>query len=105
MGLDWDRVAGQGGAYLVERAAAVQQSGRLSPVARVLVEQEARRLKYILDEEIARLRPTAELTPAAIEALRAMYQDRLDKAEHVLETARVSATHPRAGAGKSPPAG
>src|SRR5919201_6118842 len=103
MGLDWDRVAGQGGAYLVERAAAVQQSGRLSPLALALVEEEARRLKYILDEEIGRLQPTAELTPAAIEALRAMYQDRLDKAEHVLETARVTATRPQPPSQPQPP--
>ena len=70
MGTDWERMQGQGGAYLVERAAAVLQNGRLTPFAVALVEAEVERLKFILDEEISRLQPAGELTPAAIAALR-----------------------------------
>jgi hypothetical protein len=88
MGVDWDRLKGQGGAYLVERAAAVQQSGRLSPLALRLVEDEAERLKFILDEEIVRLQPAGDLTPAAIAALRTHYQARLAAAENVIAAAR-----------------
>ncbi len=39
MGTDWDRISGQGGAYLVERAAAVLQNGRLTPLALGLVDR------------------------------------------------------------------
>lgn len=87
MGLDWDRVAGEGGAHLVERAAEVQKTGRLTPIALQLVQDEAERLSYILAEEIPRLEPAGDLTPAAIEALRAVYQSRLDKAKAVITAA------------------
>src|SRR5260370_15633701 len=95
MGTDWDRLAGQGGAYLVERAAAVLQNGRLTPLALGLVEAEAQRLKFILNEEISRLEPAGDLTPAAIAALRTHYQARLDAAENVVAAARrMTATTP-----------
>src|ERR1700674_1889532 len=95
MGLDWERVVGEGGAYLIERAAAVQQSGRLSPTALRLVVEEAERLKFILTEEIARLRPEGDLTEAAIAALRTHYQTRLDAAERVVAAAhRVESPTP-----------
>ena len=94
MGLDWERVAGEGGAYLVDRAAAVQKTGRLSPTALQLVVEEAERLKFILTEEIARLQPEGDLTEAAIAALRANYQARLDAAERVVATAhRLDTPH------------
>jgi hypothetical protein len=85
---DWERMQGQGGAYLVERAAAVLQNGRLTPLALGLVEAEAERLKYILNEEISRLEPAGDLTPAAIAALRTHYQSRLDAAQNVIASAR-----------------
>src|ERR1700682_3704153 len=88
MGTDWERVQGQGGAYLVERAAAVRRSGRLTPLALGMGEAEAQRLKFILDEEISRLEPAGGLTPAAIAALRTHYQARLDAAENVVAAAR-----------------
>src|SRR5205807_1953222 len=88
MGTDWERMQGQGGAYLVERAAAVLKNGRLSPMAVALVEAEVERLKFILDEEIARLEPAGDLTPAAIAALRTQYQARLDAAVNVIAAAR-----------------
>jgi hypothetical protein len=88
MGTDWDRMQGQGGAYLVGRAAAVLQNGRLTPLALGLVEAEAQRLKFILDEEIARLQPAGDLTSAAIEALRMHYQARLEAALNVIDAAR-----------------
>ncbi|HKV32185.1 MAG TPA: hypothetical protein VJT14_14370 [Candidatus Dormibacteraeota bacterium] len=88
MGTDWERMRGEGGAYLVERAAAVLKNGRLTPLALGLVEAEAQRLKFILDEEIARLEPSGDLTPAAIAALRTHYQARLDAAENVIAAAR-----------------
>src|SRR2546421_6650671 len=91
MGTDWERMQGQGGAYLVERAAAVLQNGRLTPLAVALVEAEVERLKFILDEEVARLQPVGDLTPAAIAALRAYYQGRLDAALNVIvAAARIS---------------
>jgi hypothetical protein len=94
MGLDWERVAGEGGAYLVERAAAVQQTGRLSPTALRLVVEEAERLKFMLTEEIARLKPEGDLTESAIAALRVHYQTRLDAAERVVaEAHRVATPH------------
>jgi len=49
---------------------------------------EAERLKFILEEEIARLQPSGDLTPAAIAALRALYQARLEAAENVIAAAR-----------------
>ena len=79
---------GQGGAYLVERAAAVLQNGRLTPLAVALVAAEVERLKFILDEEIARLEPAGDLTPAAIAALRTQYQARFDAAVNVIAAAR-----------------
>ena len=88
MGTDWERMQGQGGAYLVERAAAVLKNGRLTPLALGLVDAEAQRLKFILNEEIARLEPSGDLTPAAIAALRTHYQARLDAAENVIAAAR-----------------
>jgi hypothetical protein len=88
MGVDWDRLVGQGGAYLVERAAAVQRMGRLTPATLRLVEDEAQRLKFILDEEIVRLEPAGALTPAAIATLRMLYQARLDAAESVIAAAQ-----------------
>ena len=88
MGTDWERMQGQGGAYLVERASAVLKNGRLTPLALGLVEAEAQRLKFILNEEIARLEPAGDLTPAAIAALRTHYQVRLDAAENVIAAAR-----------------
>src|SRR5437016_3034795 len=91
MGTDWERMQGQGGAYLVERAAAVLQNGRLTPLAVALVEAEVERLKFILDEEISRLQPAGELTPAAIAALRTYYQGRLDAALNVIAAARSMA--------------
>src|SRR5438132_9890788 len=91
MGTDWERMRGQGGAYLVERAAAVLKNGRLTPLALGLVEAEAQRLKFILNEEIARLEPAGDLTPAAIAALRTHYQARLDAAENVIAAARAIA--------------
>ena len=95
MGVDWDREAGQGGAYLVERAAAVLLYGRLTPLALRLVEEEVERLKFILDEEISRLQPAGDLTPAALAALRTHYQARLVAAENVVAAARrVEATSP-----------
>src|SRR5256885_6596561 len=91
MGTDWERMQGQGGAYLVERAAAVLQNGRLTPLAVALVAAEVERLKFILDEEVARLQPVGDLTPAAIAALRAYYQGRLDAALNVIVAAeRIS---------------
>ena len=78
---------GQGGAYLVERAAAVLQNGRLTPLAVALVAAEVERLKFILDEEVARLQPAGDLTPAAIAALRTYYQGRLDAALNVIAAA------------------
>ena len=87
MGTDWERMQGQGGAYLVERAAAVLQNGRLTPLAVGLVEAEVERLKFILDEEISRLQPAGDLTPAAIAALRTYYQGRLDAALNVIAAA------------------
>src|SRR5207248_2416099 len=87
MGTDWERMQGQGGAYLVERAAAVLQNGRLTPLAVGLVEAEVERLKFILDEEISRLQPAGDLTPAAIAALRTYYQARLDAALNVIAAA------------------
>jgi hypothetical protein len=87
MGLDWERVKGEGGAYLVERAAEVQQSGRLSPTALRLVVEEAQRLRFLLTEEIARLKPEGDLTEGAIAALRTQYQTRLDAAERVIAAA------------------
>jgi len=97
MGLDWERVAGQGGAYLVEWATAVQQGGRLSPIGLQLVVKEVERVKFILTEEIARLQPEGDLTEAAIAALRTHYQTRLDAAEHIIAAAHraeVSETAP-----------
>src|SRR5438094_1186035 len=91
MGTDWERMQGQGGAYLVERAAAVLQNGRLTPLAVGLVEAEVERLKFILDEEISRLQPAGDLTPAAIAALRTYYQARLDAASNVIAAARSMA--------------
>ena len=91
MGTDWERMQGQGGAYLVERAAAVLQNGRLTPLAVALVEAEVERLKFILDEEISRLQPAGDLTPAAIAALRTYYQGRLDAALNVIAAARSMA--------------
>src|SRR5213080_456001 len=91
MGTDWERMQGQGGAYLVERAAAVLQNGRLTPLAVALVAAEVERLKFILDEEISRLQPAGELTPAAIAALRTYYQGRLDAALNVIAAARSMA--------------
>src|SRR5437764_852290 len=91
MGTDWERMQGQGGAYLVERAAAVLQNGRLTPLAVGLVEAEVERLKFILDEEISRLQPAGDLTPAAIAALRTYYQARLDAALNVIAAARSMA--------------
>src|SRR5438105_4809408 len=91
MGTDWERMQGQGGAYLVERAAAVLQNGRLTPLAVALVGAEVERLKFILDEEVARLQPVGDLTPAAIAALRTYYQGRLDAALNVIvAAARIS---------------
>src|SRR6202162_5931642 len=95
MGLDWDRVVGEGGAYLVERAAAVQQNGRLSPTALRLVVEEAQRLKFILSEELARLKPEGDLTEGAIAVLRSHYHTRLDAAARVIAAAHQLATpHP-----------
>jgi hypothetical protein len=95
MGLDWDRVVGEGGAHLVERAAAVQQNGRLSPTALRLVVEEAERLKFILSEELARLKPEGDLTEGAIAVLRSHYQTRLDAAVRVIAAAHQLATpHP-----------
>src|SRR5438128_12137796 len=91
MGTDWERMQGQGGAYLVERAAAVLQNGRLTPLAVALVEAEVEPLKFTLDEEISRLAPAGELTPAAIAALRTYYQGRLDAALNVIAAARSMA--------------
>src|SRR3989440_4589208 len=91
MGTDWERMQGQGGAYLVERAAAVLQNGRLTPLAVALVAAEVERLKFILDEEISRLQPAGDLTPAAIAALRTYYQGRLDAALNVVAAARKMA--------------
>src|ERR1700738_546517 len=88
MGNDWERMPGQGGAYLVERAAAVLRNGRLTPLALGLVEAEAQRLKFILDEEISRLEPAGDLTPAPIAPLRTHYQTRLDAAQNVIAAAR-----------------
>src|SRR2546421_2303071 len=93
MGTDWERMQGQGGAYLVERAAAVLQNGRLTPLAVALVAAEVERLKFILDEEVSRLQPVGDLTPAAIAALRTYYQGRLDAALNVIAAAeRMAAT-------------
>jgi hypothetical protein len=94
MGTDWERMQSQGGAYLVERAAAVLQNGRLTPLALGLVEAEVERLKFILDEEIARLEPAGDLTPAAIAVLRTHYVARLDAAQKVVATARGKAETP-----------
>src|SRR2546429_5445495 len=91
MGTDWERMQGQGGAYLVERAAAVLQNGRLTPLAVALVAAEVERLKFILDEEVARLQPVGDLTPAAIAALRTYYEGRLEAALNVIAAAeRIS---------------
>src|SRR2546423_12623917 len=108
MGTDWERMQGQGGAYLVERAAAVLQNGRLTPLAVALVAAEVERLKFILDEEVARLQPVGDLTPAAIAALRAYYQGRLDAALNVIvAAARISEAPtlpaPASGGGKDAP--
>src|SRR5260370_23197358 len=95
MSVDWDRLAGRGGAYLVERAAAAMLYGQLTPLALGLVEEEVERLKFILDEEMSRLQPAGDLTPAAIAALRAQYQARLNAAEKVIAAARrMEATAP-----------
>src|SRR5438094_10175298 len=95
MGTAWERMEGQGGADLVERAAAVLQNGRLTPLAVGLVEAEVERLKFILDEEISRLQPAGDLTPAAIAALRTYDQARLDAAMNVLAAAiNVAETPP-----------
>src|SRR2546423_14485926 len=107
MGTDWERMQGQGGAYLVERAAAVLQNGRLTPLAVALVEAEVERLKFILDEEISRLQPAGDLTPAAIAALRTYYQARLDAALNVIAAAKKMAEtapippSPASGGGKN----
>src|SRR5207248_11390569 len=105
MGTDWERMQGQGGAYLVERAAAVLQNGRLTPLAVALVEAEVERLKFILDEEISRLQPAGDLTPAAIAALRVYYEGRLEAALNVIAAAeRISEAptlpSPASGGGK-----
>jgi hypothetical protein len=69
--------------------------GQLTPLALGLVEEEVERLKFILDEEISRLQPAGDLTPAAIAALRAQYQARLNAAEKVIAAARrMEATAP-----------
>src|SRR5260370_23484671 len=95
LGVAWDRLAGRGGAYLVERAAAAMLYGQLTPLALGLVEEEVERLKFILDEEISRLQPAGDLTAAAIAALRAQYQARLNAAEKVIAAARrTEATAP-----------
>src|SRR5260370_27384132 len=95
MSVDWDRLAGRGGAYLVERAAAAMLYGQLTPLALGVVEEEVERLKFILDEEISRLQPAGDLTPAAIAALRAQYQARLNAADKVIAAARrMEATAP-----------
>src|SRR6202165_35256 len=95
MGTDWERMQGPGGADIVARASAVLKNGRLTPLALGLVEAEAQRLKFILNEEIARLEPSGDLTPAAIAALRVHLQARLDAAEDVLAAARrMAATAP-----------
>src|SRR6202165_571824 len=103
MGSDWEGMQGQGGAYLVERAAAVLKSGRLTPLALGLVEAEAQRLKFILAEEIARLEPAGDLTPAAIAALRTHYEARLDAAENVIAAARRMVEPPTPTPAPSPP--
>src|ERR1700694_1978692 len=111
MGLDWERVVGEGGAYLIERAAAVQQSGRLSPTALRLVVEEAERLKFILTEEIARLVPGGDVPEAAIAPLRPHYQTRLDAAErvvaaaHRVESPTPTLPSPASEAGKLPSSG
>src|SRR5713226_9666489 len=110
MNVDWDRLAGQGGAYLVQRAAAALLYGQLTPLALRLVEEEVERLKFILDEEISRLQPAGDLTTAALAALRTHYQARLDAAENVIAAARrMTATTPTlpspGGGGKMPPQG
>jgi len=95
MGTDWERIQDQGGAYLVGRATAALLYGQLTPMALRLVEEEVERLKFILDEEISRLQPAGDLTPAAIAALRTHYQARLDAAENVIAAARrMAATAP-----------
>src|SRR5260370_20542958 len=88
MGTDWERIQGQGGAYLVGRATAALLYGQLTPMALRLVEEEVERLKFILDEEISRLQPAGDLTPAAITAPRTHYQARLDAAANVIAAAR-----------------
>src|ERR1700682_1204962 len=88
MGTDWERMQGQGGASLVERAGAVLRNGRLTPLALGLVEAEVQRLKFILDQEISRLEPAGDLTPAASAALRTHYQTRRDPAKSVIAAAR-----------------
>src|SRR5438270_3805678 len=95
MGADWQNLTGKGGNYLVERAAAIQAAGgSLSSVASRLIEEEVQRLKYLLNEELARLEPAGDLTPAAIAALRTLYQTRLDDAVRVLAVARGLAAPP-----------
>ena len=94
MGTDWERIQGQGGAYLVGRATAALLYGQLTPMALRLVEEEVERLRFILDEEISRLEPAGDLTPEAIAALRTHYQARLDAAENVIAAARRMASAP-----------
>ena len=89
MSADWKDVTGKGGAYLIERAQAVQKSGgTLSPVALQLVQEEAERLKYILEEELFRLHPAGDLTPEAITALRGLFAARIVAAQQVLAVSR-----------------
>src|SRR5260370_39477829 len=94
MGTDWERIQGQGGAYLVGWAAAALLYGELTPMALRLVEEEVERLKFILDEGISRLEPAGDLTPEALAALRTHYHARLDAAENVLAAARRMASTP-----------
>ena len=95
MSADWKDVTGKGGAYLLERAQAVQNSGgTLSPVALQLVQEELERLKFILGEELLRLQPSGDLTPEAITALRALFQARLDTAQRILAVSRGAKISP-----------
>src|SRR5260370_41640330 len=59
-----------------------------------VVEGEGGRVKFILDEELSRIQPGGDLTPAAIAALRTHYQARLDAAENVIAAARRMASTP-----------
>jgi len=89
MSADWKDVTGKGGAYLIERAQAVQKSGgTLSPVALQLIQEELERLKFILGEELFRLEPAGHLTAEAITELRALFQARLDTAQRILAVSR-----------------